>query len=92
MLMRFAPVSKATLDIICETAFGYKTDSLHNPHNELAVAYEELVGLQSGTYTLLVHSSLPPSPYTTHRTPHPSPIKPRTPLTPYVPFPPQHTI
>lgn len=41
-------MSKATLDIICETAFGYKTDSLHNPHNELAEAYEDLVNLQSG--------------------------------------------
>ncbi|KAJ7073281.1 cytochrome P450 [Mycena belliarum] len=37
-----------TLDIICETAFGYKTDSLHNPHNELAVAFEQLLDLQSG--------------------------------------------
>ncbi|KAG6821440.1 hypothetical protein H0H93_010164 [Arthromyces matolae] len=42
------PVSKVTLDIICETAFGYKTDSLHDPHNELAEAYEQLIGLQSG--------------------------------------------
>ncbi|KAF8346059.1 cytochrome P450 [Amanita rubescens] len=40
-------LSKATLDIICETAFGYKTDSLHNPENELAVAYERLLGLQN---------------------------------------------
>lgn len=40
-------VSKATLDIICETAFGYKADSLHNPENELAVAYERLFGLQN---------------------------------------------
>ncbi|KAF5367336.1 hypothetical protein D9615_010281 [Tricholomella constricta] len=35
--------SKVTLDIICATAFGYKTDSLHNPHNELADAYERLL-------------------------------------------------
>ncbi|KAF5375769.1 hypothetical protein D9757_009010 [Collybiopsis confluens] len=42
-------MSKVTLDIICETAFGYRTDSLHNPHNELAEAYEHLVNLQSGT-------------------------------------------
>jgi len=42
-------VSKVTLDIICETAFGYKADSLHNPYNELAVAYEKLIDLQSGT-------------------------------------------
>jgi hypothetical protein len=41
-------VSKVTLDIICETAFGYKTDSLHNPHNELAEAYEKLINMQSG--------------------------------------------
>ncbi|KAL0069273.1 hypothetical protein AAF712_003638 [Marasmius tenuissimus] len=41
-------MSKVTLDIICETAFGYRTDSIHNPHNELAEAYESLVNLQSG--------------------------------------------
>ncbi|PFH48129.1 hypothetical protein AMATHDRAFT_66232 [Amanita thiersii Skay4041] len=41
-------MSKATLDIICETAFGYKADSLHNPENELAVAYENLLSLQTG--------------------------------------------
>ena len=41
-------MSKVTLDIICETAFGYRTDSLHNPHNELAEAYEELVNMQDG--------------------------------------------
>ncbi|KAE9404290.1 cytochrome P450 [Gymnopus androsaceus JB14] len=41
-------MSKVTLDIICATSFGYHTDSLHNPHNELAEAYEHLVGLQSG--------------------------------------------
>ncbi|KAK7027335.1 hypothetical protein VNI00_015298 [Paramarasmius palmivorus] len=40
-------MSKVTLDIICETAFGYKSDSIHNPHNELAEAYEALVNLQS---------------------------------------------
>ncbi|KAF8152306.1 cytochrome P450 [Crassisporium funariophilum] len=40
--------SKATLDIICETAFGYKSDSLHNPHNELAEAYDTLTSLQTG--------------------------------------------
>lgn len=42
--MRLTTVS----DIICEAAFGYKTDSLHNPHNELAEAYENLINLQSG--------------------------------------------
>jgi hypothetical protein len=41
-------VSKVTLDIICETAFGYNADSLHDPHNELAEAYEQLLALQSG--------------------------------------------
>ncbi|KAF8640723.1 hypothetical protein AX17_000375 [Amanita inopinata Kibby_2008] len=41
-------MSKVTLDIICETGFGYKADSLHNPDNELAIAYEKLVNLQSG--------------------------------------------
>ncbi|KAJ7691121.1 cytochrome P450 [Mycena rosella] len=41
-------MGKVTLDIICDTAFGYKTDSLHNPHNELAVAFEQLLELQSG--------------------------------------------
>ena len=43
-------VSKTALDIICLTAFGYKTDSLHNPHNELAEAYEELLNLQTGQF------------------------------------------
>ncbi|KAJ6570721.1 cytochrome P450 [Mycena sp. CBHHK59/15] len=41
-------MGKVTLDIICDTAFGYTTDSLHNPHNPLAVAYEQLLALQSG--------------------------------------------
>ncbi|KAJ7280421.1 cytochrome P450 [Mycena rebaudengoi] len=41
-------MGKVTLDIICATAFGYETDCLHNPGNELAVAYEHLVALQSG--------------------------------------------
>jgi cytochrome P450 len=41
-------VGKVALDIICDTAFGYKTDCLHNPHNELAVAFEQLLQLQSG--------------------------------------------
>ncbi|KAJ6494059.1 cytochrome P450 [Mycena vitilis] len=41
-------MGKVTLDIICETAFGYKTDCLHNPDNELAVAFEQLLQLQSG--------------------------------------------
>ncbi|KAF9057557.1 cytochrome P450 [Panaeolus papilionaceus] len=41
-------MSKVTLDIICETAFGYRADSLHNPKNELAEAYDLLLSLQSG--------------------------------------------
>ncbi|KAJ7692184.1 hypothetical protein B0H14DRAFT_3531591 [Mycena olivaceomarginata] len=28
--------------------FGYKTDCLHSPHNEFAVAFEQLLQLQSG--------------------------------------------
>ncbi|KAG6857714.1 hypothetical protein H0H87_004130 [Tephrocybe sp. NHM501043] len=42
-------MSKITLDIICQTAFGYEADSLHDPHNELAEAYEQLLDLQSGS-------------------------------------------
>ncbi|KAF9074155.1 cytochrome P450 [Rhodocollybia butyracea] len=41
-------MSKVTLEIICKTAFGLKIDSLHNPHNNLADAYERLLSLQSG--------------------------------------------
>jgi hypothetical protein len=41
-------VGKVALDIICDTAFRYKTDCLHNPHNELAVTFEQLLQLQSG--------------------------------------------
>ncbi|KAI5117975.1 hypothetical protein M0805_004908 [Coniferiporia weirii] len=47
-------MSKATLDIICLAAFGYKTDSLHNPNNELAEAYHDLLNLQSGQNLALV--------------------------------------
>lgn len=46
-------VSKVTLDIICLTAFGYRTDSLHDPHNELADAYHDLLNLQSGIHMFL---------------------------------------
>ncbi|KIM92040.1 hypothetical protein PILCRDRAFT_109612 [Piloderma croceum F 1598] len=42
-------MSKVTLDIICKTAFDYESDSLHNPYNELAQAYESMINLQSGT-------------------------------------------
>ncbi|KAJ4479334.1 cytochrome P450 [Lentinula aciculospora] len=37
-----------TLDIICLTGLRYKADSLYNPRNELAEAYEELISLQTG--------------------------------------------
>lgn len=40
-------VSKATLDIIALTGFGYKTDSLHNPENELASQFEAMKVLLS---------------------------------------------
>lgn len=39
------------MDIICDTAFGYRTNSLMNPHNELAEAYEVLLSLQSGIFS-----------------------------------------
>ncbi|KAF9554234.1 cytochrome P450 [Agrocybe pediades] len=48
-LLMYEWLSKVTLDIICETAFGYRSDSLHNPHNELAEAYDKLTSLQTGT-------------------------------------------
>jgi hypothetical protein len=47
-------VSKATLDIICLTAFGYVADSLHTPNNELAEAYHDLLNLQSGEESCLI--------------------------------------
>ncbi|KAF7336376.1 hypothetical protein MVEN_02186200 [Mycena venus] len=40
-------MEKVTLDIICNTAFGYKIDCLHNPSNKLAVALEQMLDLQS---------------------------------------------
>ncbi|KAF9567301.1 cytochrome P450 [Agrocybe pediades] len=57
-------MSKVTLDIICKTAFGYEADSLHNPHNELAEAYELLLSLQSGSNLarLILLISLPGGP------------------------------
>ncbi|TKY88370.1 hypothetical protein EX895_002722 [Sporisorium graminicola] len=41
-------VSKALLDIICLTAFGYEADSINNPENELASGYETVLSLQNG--------------------------------------------
>ena len=46
--LQYTSVSKVTLDIICLTAFGYDSDSLHNPSNELAEAYHDLISLQNG--------------------------------------------
>ncbi|KIL64507.1 hypothetical protein M378DRAFT_11503 [Amanita muscaria Koide BX008] len=41
-------INKASLDIICQAGFGYRADSLHNPHDELAEAYHHLIHAQSG--------------------------------------------
>ncbi|KZV63093.1 cytochrome P450 [Peniophora sp. CONT] len=41
-------MSKATMDIICATAFGYSSNSLRDPHNPLTRAYGTLTSLQSG--------------------------------------------
>ncbi|KIK54347.1 hypothetical protein GYMLUDRAFT_177521 [Collybiopsis luxurians FD-317 M1] len=46
-------MNKVTLDIICETGFGCRIDSLHNPHNELVEAFEHLSSLQSGEQSWL---------------------------------------
>jgi hypothetical protein len=40
-------VGKVTLDIICDTAFGYRANALTNPHGALTKAYEALLSLQS---------------------------------------------
>jgi hypothetical protein len=52
-------VSKVTLDIIAETAFGYQVNSVLNPHNELAEAYETLVNLQTGVLPDILYIKLP---------------------------------
>ncbi|TFK57629.1 cytochrome P450 [Heliocybe sulcata] len=49
-------MSKVALDIICETAFGYKCNSLLDHNNELAVAYEDLLNLQSGKNQAMIIS------------------------------------
>ncbi|KAF9446285.1 hypothetical protein P691DRAFT_761785 [Macrolepiota fuliginosa MF-IS2] len=41
-------MSKVTLDIICTTAFSYTTYALHDPHNDLAQAYERMIEFQNG--------------------------------------------
>ncbi|KAL0960786.1 hypothetical protein HGRIS_005807 [Hohenbuehelia grisea] len=60
-MLMYEYMSKVTLDIICETAFGYKCDSLRNPHNELAEAYDNLLNLQDGVNIarFMVLASLP---------------------------------
>ncbi|KAJ7593064.1 cytochrome P450 [Mycena floridula] len=50
VILTYDWMSKVTLDIICATAFGYKSDSLNDSHNELAEAYEALLGQQSGPH------------------------------------------
>ncbi|KAF9445293.1 cytochrome P450 [Macrolepiota fuliginosa MF-IS2] len=40
--------SKASLDIICSTAFSYYPDNIHNHHNELAYNFERVINLQNG--------------------------------------------
>lgn len=47
-------VSKVTLDIICATAFSYDANSLNDPDNELAAAYERMISLQSGRNSALL--------------------------------------
>ncbi|KAJ8457490.1 hypothetical protein ONZ45_g18293 [Pleurotus djamor] len=41
-------LSKVTLDIIFDLALGYKTDCLHDPHRELALAFESISETQDG--------------------------------------------
>ncbi|KAI0056520.1 cytochrome P450 [Artomyces pyxidatus] len=56
-------MSKVTLDIICDTAFGYHSNSLLNPNNELTEAYEDLIGLQDGvTLAISVLVAIPGMP------------------------------
>lgn len=47
-------VSKVTLDIICDTAFGYKSNSLRDPHNELTEAYHNLLELENGKISFIL--------------------------------------
>ncbi|KAJ3576433.1 hypothetical protein NP233_g446 [Leucocoprinus birnbaumii] len=41
-------MSKASLDMICSSAFSYDANALHNPHSELVVAFRNLEKLQGG--------------------------------------------
>ncbi|KAM6492864.1 Cytochrome P450 [Amanita muscaria] len=51
-------MSKATLDIISLAGFGYDADTLHNPENELAVAYKGRTRVQSGPNVLKLFYSM----------------------------------
>ncbi|TRM66573.1 cytochrome P450 [Schizophyllum amplum] len=54
-------MSKVTLDIIADTAFGYKANSLRDPHNELATAFGNMMDLQNGPnlFKIVLFMSLP---------------------------------
>ncbi|PWN46321.1 cytochrome P450 [Ceraceosorus guamensis] len=41
-------INNCLLDIICDTAFGYQTDHLHNPEEPLGKSFETLVNMQGG--------------------------------------------
>jgi len=60
-------MSRCTLDIICDTAFGLKANSLEKGH-ELAEAYEQLIDLQSGQnlVMLILKTTLPGFNFMTH--------------------------
>ncbi|KAF9055322.1 cytochrome P450 [Hymenopellis radicata] len=42
-------LSKVTLDILCETAFGYRSNSICDSSNELSVAYENILRIQTAS-------------------------------------------
>ncbi|KAH7927161.1 cytochrome P450 [Leucogyrophana mollusca] len=42
-------MTKLTLDVLCITAFGYRSNNIRQPGASLAEAYEEILDLQSGT-------------------------------------------
>ncbi|KAL1685575.1 cytochrome P450 [Schizophyllum commune] len=64
VLTTYEWLSKVTLDIIAETAFGYKTESLRNPNNELATAFGNLMNLQNGhnLFKVVSFMSIPGAP------------------------------
>ncbi|EIM88719.1 cytochrome P450 [Stereum hirsutum FP-91666 SS1] len=49
IMLMYSWMSKVTLDIICDTAFGYRSNSLRDPHNELTEAYHNLLNLENGS-------------------------------------------